>query len=139
MSVMNLVERFIAYTRFDTQSDEESATVPSTREKQMKFAEYLTQELRELGLAEVEMDDKGYVYATLESNVERDVPTIGFIAHYDTAPDASGRDVKARVVHNYDGEDITLSEGVVTKVETFPELLLHKGEDLIVTDSTTLL
>ncbi len=137
---MNLVERFIAYTRFDTQSDEESTTIPSTREKQMKFAEYLAQELRDCGLSEVEMDDKGYIYATLEGNItDHEVPTIGFIAHYDTAPDASGHDVKARIVRNYDGEDITLSEGIVTSVETFPELLLHKGEDLIVTDGTTLL
>lgn len=91
------------------------------------------------GLDDVEMDDMGYVYATLKSNTKKEVPTIGFIAHYDTSPDCSGKDVKARVIRNYDGEDITLSPGIVTSVEKFPELKFHKGEDIIVTDGTTLL
>ncbi len=137
---MNLVERFLNYTRFDTQSAEESSTTPSTPENQLRFARALRDELLECEFEEVELDDKGYIYATLSGNItDKEVPTIGFIAHYDTAPDASGKDVKARIVEHYDGGDITLSEGIVTSVKTFPELLLHKGEDLIVTDGTTLL
>ncbi len=137
---MNLVERFLNYTRFDTQSAEDSSTTPSTPEKQLLFARYLRDELIAEGLADVELDDKGYIYATLKGNVsDKVVPTIGFISHYDTAPDASGANVKARIVKNYDGGDILLSEGVVSSPKKFPELLLHKGEDLIVTDGTTLL
>ncbi|MBP3725590.1 MAG: peptidase T [Bacteroidaceae bacterium] len=135
---MNLTERFINYTTFDTQSAEESQTVPSTP-KQLIFARYLKVELEREGLHEVEMDDKGYIYATLPANTKKEVPTIGFISHYDTSPDASGKDVKARIIHNYDGTDIELSPGIVSSTTLFPELLLHKGEDLIVTDGTTLL
>lgn len=137
---MNLIERFINYTKFDTQSSEDSQTVPSTPQKQLRFAEYLRDELIAEGLDDVEMDDKGYIYATLPSNLKgEEVPTIGFIAHYDTSPDASGANIKARIVENYDGGDIVLSEGIVTSPSKFPELLAHKGEDLIVTDGTTLL
>jgi len=136
---MELVERFINYTKFDTQSCEDSTTVPSTREKQMVFAEYLRKELEAEGLEDVELDDKGYLYATLPSNIKDKVPTIGFISHYDTATDASGANIKARIVKNYDGGDIVLSEGIVSSPAKFPELLYHKGEDLIVTDGTTLL
>lgn len=136
---MELVERFINYTKFDTQSSEESTTVPSTPEKQLAFARYLRDELVSEGLSDVEMDEKGYIYATLKGNMKGDVPTIGFISHYDTSPDASGANIKARIVENYDGSDIVLSEGIVTSVAKFPELLAHKGEDLIVTDGTTLL
>ncbi len=137
---MNLIERFINYTKWDTQSCEDSQTVPSSPEKQLKFAEYLRQELVSEGLDDVEMDEKGYIYATLPSNLKgQKVPTIGFIAHYDTSPDASGANIKARIVENYDGGDIVLSEGIVTSPAKFPELLAHKGEDLIVTDGTTLL
>ncbi len=137
---MNLVERFINYTKFDTQSCEDSQTTPSTPEKQLRFAEYLRDELKQEGFDDVEMDDMGYIYATLPSNLKSgSVPTIGFIAHYDTSPDASGANIKARIVENYDGGDIVLSEGIVTSPKKFPELLFHKGEDLIVTDGTTLL
>lgn len=135
---MELTERFINYTTFDTQSAEDSTSVPSTP-KQLDFARYLKDELEREGFADVEMDDKGYIYATLKANTKKEVPTIGFISHYDTSPDASGKDVKARIVNNYDGTDIELSPGIVSTTEKFPELLLHKGEDLIVTDGTTLL
>ena len=135
---MDLVERFINYTKFDTQSSEESTSVPSTA-KQLEFAKYLKKELEDEGLSDVEMDDMGYIYATLKSNTKKKTPTIGFISHMDTSPDASGKDVKARVIKNYDGNDIELSPGIISSVETFPELKAHKGEDIIVTDGTTLL
>ena len=135
---MKLQERFLKYVSFDTQSSEETGKTPST-EKQRVFAGYLKEELIKEGLQEVELDKLGYLYATLPANTDKSVPTIGFIAHMDTSPDASGKDVKPRIIQNYDGSDITLSEGIVTSVEKFPELLAHKGEDLIVTDGTTLL
>ena len=135
---MDLVERFINYTKFDTQSSEDSESVPSTA-KQLEFAKYLKHELEEEGLSDVEMDDMGYIYATLKGNTKKKTPTIGFISHMDTSPDASGKDVKARVIKNYDGEDIELSPGIISSVEKFPELKAHKGEDIIVTDGTTLL
>ena len=135
---MDLVERFINYTKFDTQSAEDSTTVPSTS-KQLIFAKYLKEELEHEGLEDVEMDDMGYIYATLPGNTKKDAPTIGFISHYDTALDASGANIKARIVKNYDGGDIELSPGIVSSPKKFPELLAHKGEDLIVTDGTTLL
>ena len=133
-----LVERFLSYTRFDTQSSEESQTVPSTP-KQLVFAEYLKRELEREGFKDVEMDEKGYIYATLKSNMEKQVPTIGFISHYDTSPDCSGENVKPRVIENYDGGDVILSEGIVLSPKKFPELLAHQGEHIIVTDGTTLL
>ena len=135
---MDITERFINYTKFDTQSAEDSQTVPSTP-KQLIFARYLKEELEKEGLKDVEMDDMGYIYATLPSNTKKKTPTIGFISHYDTALDASGKDIKARIVKNYDGNDIELSPGIVSSTKKFPELLAHKGEDLIVTDGTTLL
>lgn len=135
---MDLVERFINYTKFDTQSAEDSETVPSTS-KQLIFAKYLKEELEHEGLEDVEMDDMGYIYATLPGNTKKDAPTIGFISHYDTALDASGANIKARIVKDYDGGDIELSPGIVSSPKKFPELLAHKGEDLIVTDGTTLL
>lgn len=135
---MNLIERFLNYTQFDTQSAEESATVPSTQ-KQLIFARYLTEELRQEGFADVTMDDKGYIYATLKANTDKPIPTIGFISHYDTSPDSSGANIKPRIVEKYDGNDIELQPGIVTAVDKFPELLRHIGEDLIVTDGTTLL
>lgn len=135
---MNITERFINYTKFDTQSCEDSESVPSTG-KQLVFAEYLKKELENEGLEDVEMDDKGYIYATLKANTKKEVPTIGFISHYDTSPDCSGKDVKARIVKNYDGKDIVLSEGIVSSPAKFPELKEHVGEDLIVTDGHTLL
>lgn len=135
---MELVERFINYTKFDTQSAEESQSVPSTS-KQLIFARYLKEELEREGFSEVEMDENGYIYATLKANTRKQVPTIGFISHYDTSPDASGANVNARIVANYDGGDIELSPGIISSPTRFPELLRHKGEDLIVTDGTTLL
>ena len=135
---MDITERFLNYTKFDTQSQEDSDQVPST-EKQLVFANYLKKELESEGLSDVEMDDKGYIYATLKANVKGDIPTIGFISHYDTSPDCSGANIQARVVNNYDGSDILLSEGIVSSPEKFPELLKHIGEDLIVTDGHTLL
>lgn len=135
---MNITERFLKYTTFDTQSSEETEKTPST-EKQRVFAEYLKKELIREGLVDVELDDLSYLYATLPANTDKEVPTIGFIAHMDTSPDASGANIKPRIVENYDGGDIVLSEGIVTSPSKFPELLDHKGEDLIVTDGTTLL
>lgn len=135
---MNITERFLNYTKFDTQSNEDSTSVPST-EKQLVFANYLKEELVREGLTDVEMDDKGYVYATLKGNAKKTVPTIGFISHYDTSPDCSGKDVKARIVENYQGGDIELSPGIVSSPTKFPELNSHIGEDLIVTDGHTLL
>ena len=135
---MDITERFLNYTKFDTQSSEESESVPSTA-KQLVFAEYLKKELEDEGLSDVEMDDKGYIYATLKSNIKDKVPTIGFIAHYDTSPDCSGAGVNAQIINNYDGSDILLSEGIISSPKKFPELLQHVGEDLIVTDGHTLL
>ncbi len=135
---MNITERFINYTKFDTQSAEDSDSVPSTQ-KQLVFAEFLKKELEREGLDDVELDEQGYIYATLKANVKGDIPTIGFISHYDTSPDCSGADVKAQIVSNYDGSDILLSEGIISSPSKFPELLRHVGEDLIVTDGTTLL
>lgn len=135
---MDITERFINYTKFDTQSSEDSQTVPSTS-KQLIFAKYLKEELEREGFSDVELDEKGYIYATLKANTKKDVPTIGFISHYDTSPDASGANIKARIVNNYDGGDIILSEGIVSSPGKFPELKAHVGEDLIVTDGHTLL
>ncbi len=135
---MDITERFLNYVAFDTQSDENSDSVPSTA-KQLVFARYLKEELEREGLDDVEMDDKGYIYATLKANIKGDVPVIGFIAHYDTSPDCPGAGVKPRIVRQYDGGDIVLGEGLVSSPAKFPELLQHVGEDLIVTDGTTLL
>ena len=135
---MDLIERFLNYTKYDTQSAEDSQSVPSTS-KQLVFAAYLKKELESEGLSDVEMDDKGYIYATLKANVKGDIPTIGFISHYDTSPDCSGTNVKAQIIEHYDGADIELSPGHILSPQKFPELLQHTGEDLIVTDGTTLL
>lgn len=137
---MTLLERFLKYTSFDTQSSEETGVTPSTP-GQMVFAKYLKEELLTLGFEEVELDDNGYLYATLPANTDKPVPVIGFIAHMDTSPDMSGLNVKPRIVRNYDGGDIELnaSEGIVLSPARFPELLAHVGQDIIVTDGTTLL
>jgi tripeptide aminopeptidase len=135
---MDITERFLNYTKFDTQSAEDSESVPSTP-KQLVFAEYLRKELEREGLSNVELDEKGYIYATLKANTKDEIPTIGFISHYDTSPDCSGADIKAQIVHDYNGSDILLSEGITSSPQRFPELLNHVGEDLIVTDGTTLL
>lgn len=137
---MNIVDRFLKYVSFDTQSAEDSSTTPST-EKQWALAHYLKEELESIGMTEVELDENGYLYATLPANTDRNVPTIGFIAHMDTSPDCSGKDVKPRIVKNYDGQDLVLDAeaGIVSTTKKFPELLNHVGEDLIVTDGHTLL
>ncbi len=137
---MTLVERFLKYVSFDTQSSEESGVTPST-DKQMVFARFLKTELEQLGLEDIELDEHGYLYATLPANTDKPVPTVGFIAHMDTSPDCSGANVNPRIVENYDGSDIVLcaEEGIILSPAQFPELLEHKGEDLIVTDGKTLL
>ena len=137
---MSLVERFLKYVSFDTQSSEETGLTPSTP-GQMVFAEYLKSELESLGLEEISLDENGYLFATLPANVDKQLPVVGFIAHMDTSPDMSGKDVKPRTVTNYDGTDIVLcaEENIVLSPSRFPELFDHKGEDLIVTDGKTLL
>ena len=136
---MNITERFLKYVSFCTTSDEETNMTPSTP-GQMEFAKYLAAELKEIGMQEVTLDENGYVMATLPANAEGK-PTIGFIAHMDTAPDASGKNVKARIVENYDGQDIVLNEekNIIFEVAKYPEILDYKGQDIIVTDGTTLL
>lgn len=137
---MDIVERFLKYVSFDTQSAEDQDTTPSTA-KQLKLAEYLRDELTSIGMTEVEMDENGYVYATLPANTDKEVPTIGFISHMDTSPDCSGANIHPRIVEHYDGGDIVLDAeaGLVTSPKKFPELLDHVGEDIIVNDGHTLL
>ena len=137
---MTVVDRFLQYVKFDTQSDEETNMTPSTP-GQMVFAQHLENELRTMGLKDISLDDNGYLMATLPGNTDKEVPTIGFIAHLDTSPDMSGRHVTPRIVQNYDGGDIDLNanENIVLSPKQFPELLDYKGEDLIVTDGNTLL
>ena len=137
---MDLVERFLKYVSFDTQSDENSETTPSSP-KQMVFAKYLQGELTTLGFEDVDLDEHGYLYATLPANTEKAVPVIGFIAHMDTSPDMSGANVTPRIVSKYDGSDIVLNEadGIILSPRQYPELLKHQGEDLIVTNGHSLL
>ena len=137
---MTLVERFLKYVSFDTQSSEETRLTPSTP-GQMVFAKYLKSELESLGLEEITLDEYGYLFATLPANTEKEVPTIGFIAHMDTSPDMSGKDITPRIVENYNGSDIVLNaeDRVILSPAQFSELLTHKGEDLIVTNGKTLL
>lgn len=137
---MALVERFLKYVSFDTQSNEEAEVTPSTP-GQMVFAKYLKEELESLDLEDITLDEQGYLFATLPANISKPVPVIGFIAHMDTSPDMSGTDVSPRIVSNYDGSDIVLceEEKVILSPAQFPELLDHKGEDLIVTNGKTLL
>lgn len=137
---MDLIERFLSYVKVETTSDENTAVTPSTP-GQMAFAKQLFTELQNIGLSDVVLDENGYLYATLPANTDKEVPTIGFIAHMDTAPDASGKNVNPRIVANYDGKDIVLNEkeNIVLTTSYFPEILNHVGEDIIVTDGTTLL
>lgn len=137
---MNVTDRFLDFVKFDTQSDELTNMTPSSP-GQMEFAKYLKSVLDGLGLEDVELDSNGYLFATLPANMEKPVPTVGFIAHIDTSPDMSGRHVSPRIVKNYDGGAITLNEKeqIVLSPEEFPELHNYMGEDLIVTDGTTLL
>ena len=136
----SLVKRFLHYVSFDTQSDELTNMTPSTP-GQMFFAKELEKELRHIGLTDISLDENGYLMATLPANCEKELPTIGFIAHLDTSPDCSGRKVSPRIVEKYDGSDIVLcaEENVVLRPDEFPELLHYTGQDLIVTDGKTLL
>ena len=136
---MTIIDRFLKYVTFDTQSDELTNMTPSTP-GQMIFAQYLKEELEKMGLRDITLDDNGYLMATLPGN-KPGVPVVGFIAHLDTSPDMSGRHVNPRIVKDYDGGDIVLNEkeGIVLSPREFPELLHYKGQDLIVTDGTTLL
>ena len=137
---MTVIERFLKYVSFDTQSDENSGATPSTP-KQMVFAQYLRSELEQLGFQEISLDENGYLFATWPANTDKPVPTIGFIAHMDTSPDMTGAGVTPRIVYGYDGTDIVLCEedNIILSPKQFPELLDHKGEDLIVTNGKTLL
>ena len=136
---MKMIDRFINYVKFDTQSDELTNLTPSTP-GQMVFAKSLCKELQDMGLSNITLDENGYLMATLPSNSGKKIPTLGFIAHLDTAPDMSGHNVNPRIVH-YDGGTITLNEeqNVILDPEQFPELNDHVGQDLIITDGTTLL
>lgn len=136
----NIVERFLKYVSFDTQSDENTGVTPSTP-GQMVFARFLKEELENLGLEEITLDENGYLFATLPANTDKPLPVIGFISHMDTSPDMTGANVRPRIVKAYDGKDIVLcaEENIVLSPSQFPELLAHKGEDLIVTDGKTLL
>lgn len=135
----SLIDRFIRYVKIDTQSDDTvSDRFPST-EKQLVLSNLLVKELKELGLTDVTIDEFGYVMATVPSNIDKKVPTIGFLAHVDTAPDMPGKNVNPRFVENYDGKDIQLSPEVAITVKDFPELKHYVGQTLIVTDGTTLL
>lgn len=136
----NLVKRFLHYVSFDTQSDELTHMTPSTP-GQMFFAKELEKELQRIGLSDISLDDNGYLMATLPSNSDKELPTVGFIAHLDTSPDCSGRKVSPRIVENYDGKEIVLcaEDNVALRPDEFPELLHYIGQDLIVTDGKTLL
>lgn len=136
---MDLKERFLKYVSFDTQSDEQSTTFPST-DKQLVLLRHLKEELETIGLKEVTMDKYGYVMATLPATPGcENVPVIGFISHVDTAPDMSGANIKPHIVENYDGRDIRLGDDCWLRVDEFPELTFFKGHTLIHTDGTTLL
>lgn len=134
-----VLERFLKYVAFDTTADPKNSNCPSS-EGQRVFAKYLVEELKGLGLEDANVDENSYVMATLKGNVEG-VPTIGFISHLDTAPDVTGKDVKPRIIENYDGKDIVLNEelNVVTSTKDYPEMKTLAGQDIIVTDGTTLL
>ena len=137
---MNIVDRFIQYVKIDTQSDENNSETPSTK-KQFDLARLVEQEMKDMGLEDISLDDKCYLMATLPANTDKKVPTIGFVSHFDTSPDMSGENVNPRIVENYDGKDIILnkSQNIVMSPKDFPEMLDYEGEDLIVTDGTTLL
>lgn len=132
-----IVEKFLNYVSFDTQSKEDSKTFPSTL-KQLELAKYLKDELEKIGVNTI-LDEYGYVYGLIPSNTEKNVKKIGFIAHMDTSPEVSGKDVKAKVIEKYTGENIILNDKKVLSKDNFPELLNYIGEDIIVTDGNTLL
>ena len=137
---MNITDRFLKYVSYTTTSDENTNMTPSTP-GQMVFAVYLVEELNKIGLMDVMLDKNGYVMATLPANTEKKIPTIGFISLMDTSPDMSGRHVKPRIITNYDGENIILNEekNIIFETSKYPEILQYKGQDIIVTDGTTLL
>lgn len=138
--MQSIIDRFISYVTVDTQSDASSSTTPSTQ-KQWDLAHKLVAELKAIGMQDVSIDEHAYIMATLPSNVSHDVPTIGFVAHFDTSPDFSGTNVKPQIVQNYDGKDILLNaeQNIVLSPDYFEDLLLYKGQTLITTDGTTLL
>lgn len=135
-----MVERFITYVKVDTQSNSDSTTCPTTK-GQLVLANMLVEELKQIGMSEVTIDENGYVMATLPANTDKDIPTIGFLAHVDTATDMTGANVNPQIVENYDGSDIILNKelDVVMSPSAFPELANYKGHTLITTDGTTLL
>ena len=137
---MSAVEKFLKYVTYDTRSEEDQENIPST-EKQFDLARELVEEMKSMGIADARVDEHCYVYGTIPATTERKVPVLGFIAHMDTAPVVSGAGVRPRIVKNYDGGVIVLNEetGVSMGPSAFPQLLNYRGEDLIVTDGTTLL
>ncbi len=140
ISKENLINRFVSYVTVDTESDPNSQTTPST-EKQWDLAKAIVKELKEIGLQDVTIDDNAYIMATLPSNIDKEVPTIGFVSHFDTSPDFTGANVKPQIIENYNGEDIVLNaeKNIVLSPKEFDDLLLYKGNTLITTDGTTLL
>ncbi len=138
--MQQIIDRFISYVIIDTESDPNSNTTPSSK-KQWDLANKLVGELKEMGMTDVTIDKHAYVMATLPSNVDKDVPTIGFISHFDTTPDYTGKNVKPQIIKNYDGKDIVLNaeENITLSPDYFEDLLLYKGQTLITTDGTTLL
>ena len=138
--MQHIIDRFISYVTIDTESDANSPTTPSTK-KQLDLANLLVKELKAIGMTEVTIDQNGYVMGTLPSNVDHEVPTIGFVSHYDTSPDFTGKDVKPQIVNNYDGGDIVLNkeQNIVLSPGYFKDLLLYKGQTLITTNGLTLL
>src|SRR5690606_15922349 len=138
--MQDIINRFISYVTVDTESDPNSDTTPSTA-KQWDLANKLVEELKAIGLEEVTIDENAYIMATLPSNVDFEVPTIGFVSHFDTTPDFTGANVKPQIIENYDGKDIILNaeQNIVLSPSYFEDLLLYKGQTLITTDGTTLL
>jgi tripeptide aminopeptidase len=138
--MQHIIDRFISYVTVDTESDPNSNTTPSTK-KQLVLAKMLVKELKKIGMADVTIDDNGYVMATLQSNVDHEVPTIGFISHYDTTPDFTGKDVRPQIIPNYNGGEILLNaeQNIILSPKYFEDLLQYRGQTLITTDGTTLL
>ena len=138
--MQHIIDRFISYVKIDTQSNPASTSTPST-DKQWVLANMLTKELKEIGLSDVSIDSNGYIMASLPSNIKNEVPTIGFIAHYDTSPDFSGTNVNPQIIPNYNGEDILLNKekNIVLSSSYFDDIQQYKGQTIITTDGTTLL
>ncbi|MCK0157719.1 peptidase T [Cellulophaga sp. F20128] len=138
--MQHILDRFLSYVKIDTQSDASSDTTPST-EKQWDLAHKLVEELQEIGMQEVTIDDNAYIMATLPSNIDKEVPTIGFVSHFDTTPDFSGTHVNPQIIRDYDGKDIILNaaKNIILSPDYFEDLLQYKGQTLVTTDGTTLL